>query len=190
MYHIPDDKRAQKSAGLIWEGMEKCLQEKSLDKLRVTDIYQKSYISRATFYRLFDTVQDVLKYKCDCIYARLAEAENNSLFKSKHDFFLYLIKTWIEEEVLIRTLVENNMINVIYETHMKNRDFMKQIFLTDVTITDSEADYLVSLLANIIPAAVNVWYLHGKKETPEEIFMAVRQSINIIDNQLLHPVNT
>ena len=184
MYHIPNDKRAKKSAELIWEGMEKCLQEKSLDKLRITDIYQKSYISRATFYRLFDTIQDVLKYECDCIYLELADAENNSAFKSKHDFFLNLIEKWIEQEILVQTLVENNMINIIYETHMKNQDFMKRIFLKDITITDKEADYLVSLLANIIPAAVNIWYLHGKAETPEEIYFAVRQSIHIIDTQL------
>lgn len=184
MYHIPNDKRAKKSAELIWKGMEKCLQEKSFDKLKITDIYQKSYVSRATFYRLFDTIQDVLKYKCDCIYSELEKAENDSVFKSKHDFFLNLIEKWIEQEILIKTLVENNMIDIIYETHMKNQDFMKRIFLKDVTVTDKEADYLVSLLINIIPAAVNVWYSHGKNETPEEIFLAVRQSINIINTQL------
>lgn len=184
MYHIPNDKRAQKSAELIWDGMEKYLKEKSLDKMRVTDIYQKSYISRATFYRLFDTVQDVSKYECDKIYAELAMAENNSVFNSKHDFFIYLIQKWIEQDVLIKTLAENNMVSIIYETHMKNKELMKQIFLKDITISESEADYLVSLLANIIPAAVNVWYSHNKSETPEEIYRCVRQGIHIIDTQL------
>ena len=42
MYHISTDKRAQKSAALIWQGMEQCLQEKPFHKLRISDINQKS----------------------------------------------------------------------------------------------------------------------------------------------------
>ena len=185
MYHISNDKRSKKSAELIWDGMEKCLQEKSLDKLRITDIYEKSFVSRATFYRLFDSLQDVIVYQCDCIYMQLAEGMNHSLFKSQKDFFLYLIQAWIKQEVLVKTLVENNMISVIYDTHMKNCDLMKKIFLQDVAISDSEADYLVSILANLIPAAVHVWYIHGKKETPEEIYEAVSKGVNIIGQKLI-----
>ncbi|MFR4008571.1 MAG: hypothetical protein ACLT0Y_04305 [Christensenellales bacterium] len=36
------------------------MQEKPFHKLRISDINQKSYVSRATFYRLFDSLQDVL----------------------------------------------------------------------------------------------------------------------------------
>ena len=185
MYHISDDKRSKKSAELIWKGMEACLQEKSLDKLRITDIYEKSFVSRATFYRLFDVPQDVIAYECDCIYERLAEGLVNHAFSDKKEFFLYLIEKWTEQEVLIKTLVENNLINIIYDTHMKNCDLMKKVFLEDMTISDWEADYLVAMLATIIPAAVNIWYLHGKTETPEEIYQAVSKCINIIGTQLL-----
>ena len=71
MYHISEDKRAVKSAELIWEGLEKCLAEKELKKIRISDINEKSYVSRATFYRLFDSIGDVLIYRCDRIFADL-----------------------------------------------------------------------------------------------------------------------
>ena len=184
MYHVSNDKRARKSAELIWQGLEKCLKEKTLDKIRITDINEKSYISRATFYRLFDTVQDVIAYECDCIYVQLAENMNNAVFESRKESFLYLINEWIKQEVLIKTLVENNMISVIFDTHMKNSELMKEIFLKDEKVSDVEADYLVSILANIIPAAVNVWYLHGRKESPEQIYQSVSRSVNIISKRL------
>ncbi len=184
MYHISNDKRSQKSAELIWQGMEKCLQEKSFEKLRITDIYQKSFVSRATFYRLFDSLQDVIVYECDCIYMRLAKEIKQESFRSKQDFFIYLIESWLKQEVLIKTLVENNMINVIYETHMKNTELMKKIFLENVMISDSEADYLISVLANIIPAALNVWGLHGKAESSIEIYKKISRSLDIISKQL------
>ena len=183
MYHISNDKRTKKSAQLIWEGMEKCLLEKSLDKIRITDIYQKSFVSRATFYRLFDSLQDVIAYECDCIYLQLAENIKTSFFKTRQEIFLFLIEEWLKHEVLIKTLVENNMISIIYDTHMKNHELLKKIFLEDVSLSDREADYLVSVLANIIPAAVNIWYLHGKTETPEEIYCAVTHSLVVISRQ-------
>lgn len=184
MYHISNDKRAQKSAELIWQGMEQCLQEKPFQKLRISDINQKSYVSRATFYRLFDNLQDVLIYKCDQIYSQLAEAFKSKTLHSKQDFFLLLIEKWMAQEVLVETLVENNLTGILYDTHMKNRGFMKTIFLKDTVISDGAADYMVSLLANTIPATMNTWYRHGRKESPMEVYHAVGQSLNIIGKQL------
>lgn len=184
MYHISNDKRSQKSAELIWQGMEQCLKEKSFDKLRISDINQKSYVSRATFYRLFDSLQDVLVYECDRIYMELAESAEISALQSKRKFFLLLAKKWMEQDILLKALVENNLTSIIYDTHMKNRDFMKEIFLKDMSISDCQADYLVSILANLIPAAMNTWYIHGKNESPLEVYRAVCRSIGIIGKQL------
>ena len=184
MYHISEDKRAQKSAELIWQGMEQCLREKPLSKLRISDINQKSYVSRATFYRLFDSLQDVLVYECDQIYKQLAEAIQHREVRSRRAFFLLLIEKWMAQEVLIETLAENNLTGILYETHMKNRHFMEAIFLKDASLSEQETDYLVSLLANIIPAAMNTWYRHGKQESPMEVYRAVGQSLNIIGSRL------
>ena len=184
MYHISNDKRVQKSAELIWQGMEQCLQEKSFDKLRVSDINQKSYISRATFYRLFDSLQDVLAYECDQIYNQLADAVKGAAIHSKQDFFILLVEKWMAQEVLIKTLVENNLTGILYDTHMKNRGFMKEVFLKETALSEHEADYMVSLLANIIPAAMNTWYRHGRSESPMEVYQAVSRSLHIIGEQL------
>ena len=43
----------------------------------------------------------------------------------------------------------------------------------------------MSILANLIPVAVHVWYIHGKKETPEEIYEAVSKGVNIIGQKLI-----
>lgn len=184
MYHVSNDKRSRKSAELIWEGMKECLQEKSLEKLRITDINQRSFISRATFYRLFDSIPDVLVYECDCIYYQLAQTLADTVISSEREFFLCLIQKWLEQEVLIKTLAENNMLSVLYETHMKNLGLMKQVFLKNRELEEREADYLAAVLAAIIPAAVGVWYQHGRTETPEEIYRAVSGSLHIIEKEL------
>lgn len=103
-------------------------------------------------------------YECDCIYTQLADALKSKAVHTKQVFFLLLIEKWMAQEVLIETLVENSLTGILYDTHMKNRNFMKTIFLKDSAFSEREADYMVSLLANIIPADMNIRYQHGKTD--------------------------
>ena len=96
----------------------------SVHKLRISYINQKSYVSRATFYRLFDRLQDVLVYQCDRIYSQLEKALQSNEIQTKQDFFLLLIEKWMVQGVLLPTLVEHNLTGILYDTQMKHRDFM------------------------------------------------------------------
>ena len=64
MYHIKNDVRSQKSAKFISEGLQKCLAYKTFSEITITDVLRASYVGRATFYRLFDNLSDVLAYLC------------------------------------------------------------------------------------------------------------------------------
>lgn len=67
MYHIKTDKRSQTSASQIVQGLQECLKTTPLKAVTVSDIHRVTGISRATFYRLFDTPEDVLIYQLDQI---------------------------------------------------------------------------------------------------------------------------
>lgn len=181
MYHVSEDKRAAKSAQLIWEGLEKCLQEKALTSVRVSDINEKSYISRATFYRLFDSVQDVLVYECDCFFEELSREMSKGSFMSSKELFMFFIQQWLKQKALIKALAENNLTNILYETHMKNKTLVKAIFIRESNMSEDDAEYLVSILTGIIPSVINVWYSHGQMESADEIFCKVCGCISTID---------
>lgn len=181
MYHVSEDKRAVKSAQLIWEGLEKCLEEKELAAVRVSDINEKSYVSRATFYRLFDSVQDVLMYECDCIFTEITMELSKGSFSSSKELFLFFIRQWLRQKALLKALVENNLTNILYETHMKNKELVKTIYVREANMSEQDADYLVSVLTGIIPSVINVWYMHGQRESADEIFQRVCRCISAID---------
>ncbi|OZG63502.1 AcrR family transcriptional regulator [Bifidobacterium lemurum] len=184
MYHVSNDKRARQSADLIWKGLERCLREKEYRKIHVNDINEKSYVSRATFYRLFDSIDDVLSYRCDLIFRELEEKLVQRQFATNHDLFLVFVEEWLSQETLVKALVENNLTGIIYDTHMKNSDLMKRVFTDVSAMTDAESDYLVSILTNILPAVVNTWYRHGQTESPEEIYAHAKASITTIADTL------
>lgn len=60
MYHIKNDKRAQASTELICAGLLACMKEKPFARITITDVQRASTVSRSTFYRNFDCLEDVL----------------------------------------------------------------------------------------------------------------------------------
>ena len=65
MIHVKEDKRAKRSAELLLDGLVICMNQKDFTEISVSDLQKASGVSRATFYRLFDNVQDVLAFKCE-----------------------------------------------------------------------------------------------------------------------------
>ena len=65
MYHIKQDRRSRASADEIARGLNTCLKTMPLSAVTITDLHRATGVSRATFYRLFDNIEDVLVYQCD-----------------------------------------------------------------------------------------------------------------------------
>ena len=65
MYHIKNDKRARASTELICAGLLACMKEKPFARITITDVQRASTVSRSTFYRNFDCLEDVLALLCD-----------------------------------------------------------------------------------------------------------------------------
>ncbi|CEN21131.1 AcrR family transcriptional regulator [[Clostridium] sordellii] len=74
MYCIKNDMRSIKSAELIYLGLKKCLKEKPFEKITITDIQNASTVGRATFYRNFDSIEDVLYWKCSQKFSEVFES--------------------------------------------------------------------------------------------------------------------
>lgn len=182
MYHISNDKRAVRSAELVWEGLEQCLREKELKKIRIADINEKCYVSRATFYRLFDSVEDVLAYRCDRILEAVAEKLDGNSFSKPGDLFLYFVSMWLEQKTLTKALAENSLTNLLYEAHMRKRDLVKRIFANGEQLAD--LDYLVSILSSLIPAVISTWYEHGQNESAETVYAHVAKCTGLIATAL------
>ncbi len=179
MYHIPNDLRAKKSAEWICKGLEECLAEKPLDKIRVKDICEKYYVSRATFYRLFDSVMDVLAYECDLIRNDTIKAIETLTFKNKNEEVLFCIKRWLKHETIIKTIIDNRLIGVLYDSHMRNAEQLKKLYSLYYK-DDGQFHCFVSLLVSLVFTALSVYFQNGTTESVENVFVSVCKNTNII----------
>ncbi len=150
MYHIKSDKRSLNSANRIYQSLRHCLFKKNLKDITITDIYNECGISRMTFYRLFDNINDVLDYKLNYFFI-----EYNTLKAFENDKLLFFFTYWNKHRDLINIL-NKEAFSILIEAFNKK----------DNSTYNSYENYLK---AGILASILTNWSIRNGKETPEEM---------------------
>ena len=173
MYHIQEDKRAQKSAGLILRAMQHCMREKPYEAITITDICQASTVSRATFYRLFDRKDDVIFWGLDLFFEDFcAHIEGHSICEKLEFYFA----AWMKNPDMLDLIVIIHREDIAYENYRKRVGLLEQHFM-NMPISDHH----IMILSAIMTSLLTGWAQSGKKETPAElvdIFLRVIGDLN------------
>jgi len=107
VYHIKEDKRAQASVELICDGLKRCLKEKSFESVTISDIQRVSGVSRSTFYRNFDRIEDVLALMCDRVFEEAFLSDYANISEA-------VFRTWFRHQELIETIVGIDRGDMLY----------------------------------------------------------------------------
>ena len=107
MYHIKEDKRAKASVELICDGLKRCLKEKSFESVTISDIQRVSGVSRSTFYRNFDRIENVLALMCDRVFEEAFLSDYANISEA-------VFRTWFRHQELIETIVGIDRGDMLY----------------------------------------------------------------------------
>lgn len=100
MYHIKHDKRAESSVELICTAVLELLETKPLGEITISDVQRRSTVSRSTFYRNFDSLEDVLALLCDRGFDEIAAGSGAPVYIR---VFHYWFNNAAVLEALVRT---------------------------------------------------------------------------------------
>lgn len=182
MYHIKEDKRAHKSALLIYEALQKCLKEKDFNKITITDIQRTSSVGRATFYRHFDQLSDVLYWQCDRrFYEVLNNYSGDLLFDSKQ-FLVYYFNYWMGNCDLIELLLNIKHQDIIFDCHLRNAKIITDKYQSNLKILNEHYKYNMGIRISITIGMLITWIEGGKKETANELVEIIYKQIDFIRN--------
>lgn len=183
MYHISDDARSKKSADAIVKSVIRLCQEKNLSEISVSDIWRDSSVSRSTYYRLFDTLDDVLQYACDNL---LPSSQNKSTYALDADvqkIVLEYIQIMLTNNSLLYALQQNDRMHLLGQTHKNNlKEIMSLIGVYEYN--EKDAIYLFNILSGCLMGAMNGWTQNGMKDSPEEILAYFKTSFQAIQTFL------
>jgi len=185
MYHIKPDKRSRSSAEEIVRGLQECLKFQPLKSVTVTDIHRVTGISRATFYRLFDTPEDVLIFKMEQMQQQVEAYYRGQPHLPPEKLLQEAVSISMYNHDFIHALVESGRFDLLYRYTEKNfriLDSICHLFLEKMG--PLERDYVISHLSMNMVASLITWNRNGQKETPEDVVRYLKSYVQIASDIL------
>lgn len=184
MYHIKQDQRSLLSARLLQDGLAKCLTDKKYTDISVSELCEVSHVSRTTFYRLFDSIDDLLRYNLDYLSEKAADqlpVDEDTTPKEYLQFMLAFLKDNMKlyEAVIMseRTDIMTESLQRTSARHVSSR--------FDKEFSENEKDYLIAFLISTAISMNRVNLAHGKTETPEDLLNIFQKFTRIIDEGIV-----
>ena len=184
MHHVKNDKRSQVSAKAVYKALTKLLKSKPFDSITVSSICEDAHISRATFYRNFDIVEDVLAWHGNILIQRvLTNYLNLPTSKRIERFADFALSYALEEVEYIEILSRTNKMHLIEPT------VLTVLQSAPLNFDIHESPYIkYAIYAKVASffGIINCWVTSGKKESVEDIknnLKEIAKYIHTIDIQ-------
>jgi AcrR family transcriptional regulator len=181
MYHIKNDKRAIKSAELVYSGLSDLIEKKSFDSITITDIQKASGVGRATFYRSFDNVNDVLYWQCSLHYQEVMTGylEERAKINGKEDpyaFMTYFFSYWMkgENSRILEQLIKTGHYDIIYRCHFESTFIIKNSVPPKSALAEKYYTYYISGLIGAFVGFLITWIENGKTLTTAELISLLK----------------
>ena len=177
MYHIIDDKRAYKSADLICEGLSEMLQKKPYDEIGITDVCAPRGVARTTFYRLFDTLDDVLIYQFDTLFEE-SFRQYTAALEGEKSYAKILLQIAMSNKPLLTAIIHSGR-NDLFDFSTRNKE-NALLHSIDLDIDEQDKLYCRTLINCIAYAVLSTWVNQGCNESPVELYEILKRDISII----------
>ena len=188
MYHIKDDLRAEKSAELLYEALKRCMEEKEFDKIAISDLSKVSTVSRATFYRNFDGVIDILYWKCDCLFREVLTAyvSSDPNLSQPDGLINYVFGFWMQHTDILEILIDRGRMDIIYNSFLNNAGVVMEYLSAKLHIPDWNNCYFLATRVGVFVGMFQAWFAGGKQESAEELIRIMnQQAIAVKDSGLI-----
>ena len=126
MFHVKQEKRTLASANLIYEGLCQCMTQKEFAQITIQDIQIASTVSRSTFYRHFDSLTDVLYWRCNQLFQQMFSDFQLSTADDPYHFTHHLLQYWTTHTQILEQLLQIQRADLFYRCHMDNLPLFQQ----------------------------------------------------------------
>lgn len=192
MYHLTSNKKTHQSADLIYHALCELIKNKNFNSITIKELVEEAGVGRATFYRLFDSIEDVLHYKCDASFVDLRHyiiqfRKSEQLVGPTNSTNLLkpLLRFWYLDSFIIEIIIKINRLDIL----MSNVENMFSIMFSQLdhhSNSDFQEEYFVSMRAGILFNILITW-IKNKKDIPPDTLadILIKQSRAVEDFEML-----
>jgi len=167
MYAINDNLQAIESRKRITEALLDLMRQYPYKDITITQICQEAQIVRQTYYRNFDSKDDILRFYLDNMVRQYFNDyyKVQDIYTQLKDFFSYMLSS--SEFLLLAS--KNSLFFMIDETITMNITYFIN-FQQITTIDDPKMEkYVTGFIASTICSLLSLWTDNGFLESPEKM---------------------
>ena len=171
MYKHNNNKTAVASQNMIACALFELMGTKPFADISVTEICDQAGVGRKTFYRNFETKEDVLDFRFEQLYKTFRE--NISAVSPDRKLYIYLefIKEHTDKFIL---MYKNNLDEYTSEKFIGLMPQVMPVWSENDTVQQYISRYIVAGIKSV----VRVWVERGFEETTDEIVALTEKLIN------------
>lgn len=177
MYHISKDKRSIESSGWICDAVEKLLKTYVFEQLTVTLVCKEAKVGRATFYRHFDALEDVLQKKCDDAFNGLLPflIGYRKDKQTETGFLKPFLNYWYQHSNIIVMIFHANQQAFFTDAFQLLLQNIQTNFGENINVADDR--YINTLRVAMMTAMLEQWVDEGLMPGPDELAEAMHEKI-------------
>lgn len=178
------DKRSRRTRAWLLETLLDLIESKDYSEITITELTERAGIARQTFYRNYDSMDDILLSRLNGIIDEYLEKVFRNLEKKKDpdwDFEVkQLIFLWQQNEVIFRALKKAGLDYQVMEklSHLFTRFHMKAQNLEKL---DDKQQHLVYYLSGGVFMVLNKWFENDRKFPSDQLADLFRRAAKNVD---------
>lgn len=177
MYHIKNDRRAVASAKRISDAFIELTQKKKVCEISISDIQRVSGVSRSTFYRSFDTPEDVIRLMCSQSFDEIFSLKNGLLVSV--NCFNY----WFDNSRVFELIIEAGQLDYFTQTFASH--LIESALLQKHGLSAADYHYFSYMLSYAMAGFLSGWIARGRKETKAELLKCVLGPVKTLKPAML-----
>lgn len=172
-YHIKNNKRSMQSSRWLFEALAQLMEGKDYEEITVTDIVEKAKLGRTTFYRNFDTIDDILRMKCDEKFEELHTYIINyfrtNTNEPKPPFTKPYLRFWYIHSNIIELLIKAKRLDIFKDSLIKLIRSFSSYFpqIQNNAIIRGHINYFIEIRTSIAISVLVEWIKNDKNVAPD-----------------------
>ncbi len=176
MFHISTDRRAQRSSLKVCDALDRLLETRRLDRVGVGELVEEAGIGRATFYRHFDGIFDVVEYRCELIITGVLTRASGFSARTVTEVSTVLLGGWMGHRHLMTELIRSGRTDIIVTVHQRHAAAVHQLL---PRLSANDVRLLIDLITALLPVAIEDWERRGSAETAQELSLRTRAMLRL-----------
>jgi AcrR family transcriptional regulator len=173
MYHIKNDQRAIRSGELIYEGLAALMAQKPFEAIKVNELAHQAQVGRATFYRNFDTIEDVLRWRCDqaldALFTALASGAHLPEPGERMPFLKPVLRYFDQHSSLIALLIQARRTDLLEMGFYQRLSRLKPQMMALLDAPEAYLEYGLVIRASVVVNVLIQWVKTGKQADPDTL---------------------